>query len=88
MADIKRTHSLQEREVADFPEVKNKIVDGIELSSDPDYFGITISFQDNTTFTLIIEPCVATFPVLTRWENGEEKTIKKYKSVRSIVPRT
>ena len=79
-------HSL--REVADFPEVKDKIIDGIELSSDLEYFGITITFQDKTTLTLTVEPCVAIFPVLADWTGGEEETLKKYKPVRSKVLRT
>ena len=90
MADIKSTHSQNShtRQVADFPEVKDKIVDNIELSADPDYYGITIHFQDKTTLTFIIEPGVVTFPVLADCTGGEEKTLKKYKAVRSKIPRT
>ena len=79
-------NSLRQR--ADFPEVKDKIIDGVEVSSDNEYFGITITFQDKTTLTLIVEPCVAIFPVLADWTDGEEKTLKKYKPVRSKVLRT
>jgi len=92
MADNKRTHSTERhtslRELADFPEVKDKIIDGVEVSSDLEYFGITITFQDKTTLTLILEPCVAVSPVLADWTDGEEKVIKKYKPVRSKVPTT
>ena len=90
MADNKRTHRINLntsfRELADFPEVKGKIINSVEVSSDLDYFDITLSFQDKTTLTLIVEPCVAVFPVLAAWENGEETTIKEYKPVRSKVP--
>jgi len=79
-------HSLRQR--ADFPEVKDKILTEIEVSSDSEYFGITIRFQDNTTLNFTVEPCVAVFPVLADWQDGEEKTIKKYNPVRSKVPRT
>jgi len=92
MADNKRTHRINLdtnlRELADFPEVKDKIIDGVEVSSDLEHFDITITFQDKTTLTLILEPCVAVFPVLADWPNGEEKTLKKYKPVRSKIPRT
>ena len=90
MADFKRTHRINLdtsfRELADFPEVKGKIIDGVEISSDLYHFDITISFLDKTTLTLIIEPCVAVFPVLAQWENGEEKTLKEYEPVRSKIP--
>jgi hypothetical protein len=92
MADNKGTHSQRIhsslRELTDFPEVKDKIIDGIELSSDLEFFAITVTFQDKTSLTFIIEPCLAAFPVLATHKNGDEKIIRKYKSVRSKVPRT
>ena len=88
MADIKGTPQGHTRHVADFPEVSDKLVAGIEVSSEFEHFGITINFADKTTLTLTVEPCVAVFPVLAAWENGEEKTIRKYKPVRSKIQRT
>ena len=79
-------HSL--REVADFPEIRDKVISGIELSSDLEFFSITITFQDRTTLTLIIEPSATVFPILCDWPNGNEKVIKRYKSVKSKIPRT
>ena len=79
------TTSLRQR--ADFPEVRDKIIDGIEVSSDEEFFGITVTFQDKTTLTFIIEPCLVAFPVLAVWSGGEERTIRKYKPVRSKVRR-
>ena len=90
MADNQSTHSQDShtREVTTFPEAKGKIIESVELSSTSDYYEITIRFQDYTALTFIIEPCLITFPVLADWANGEEKTLKKYKAVRSKVPRT
>lgn len=90
MADIKSTHSEDShtRQVTTFPEVAGKIVESVELSSAPDYYEITFRFQDKTSLTYIIEPCLITFPVLADWTDGEEKTLKRYKPVRSKVPRT
>ena len=87
MADIKGTHFPAEATRQDFPEVKDKIIDAVELSSDDEFYGITLRFQDKTTLTFTIEPCVFTFPVLAHWENGEEKRLKLYKPVRSNVPK-
>jgi len=76
------------RELADFPEVKDKIINSIELSSDLELFEITVAFQDKTTLTFIIETCLVAFPVLADWIDGEEKLLKRYKPVHSKVPRT
>ena len=90
MADNKRTHRINLntslRELADFPEVKDKIVNGVEVSNDLDHFEITINFQDNTALALILEPCVVVFPILSKWENGEETPLKEYEPVRSKIP--
>ena len=90
MADNKGTHSEEShtRQVAKFPEVKGKIIESVELSSAPDYYEITFRFEDKTGLTFILEPCLITFPILADWSGGEEKTLKKYKAVRSKVPRT
>ena len=90
MADTKGTHSQEShtRQVAHFPEVKGRIIESVELSSAADYYEITLRFEDKTALTFIIEPCVITFPVLADWTGGEEKTLKKYKAVRSKVSRT
>ncbi len=73
--------SLRQR--FEFPEVKGKTLSGIEVSSDSEYFGITVSFQDKTALTFTVEPRVAVFPVLADWTNGEEKIVKNYRAVRS-----
>src|SRR5262249_27261079 len=68
-----------------FPEVKGKIVEIVELSVESDYYGITIRFQDKTTLTFAIEPCLATLPVYSERTDGEEKIVKEYPPVRSEV---
>jgi len=70
-----------------FPEVRGKIVDTVELIVEPDYYGITIRFEDKTALVFPIEPCVFTFPVLEDWTQGEAKIIKEYQAVQSVVQR-
>ena len=92
MADNKSTHPQRIhssfRELANFDEVKDKIITDIELSSDLEFFTITITFQDRTTLTFIIEPALVAFPILSEWPKGNEKVIKRYRAVRSKIPRT
>ena len=75
------------REVLDFPEVKDKIIGSIELSSDLESFDLTITFTDKTTLNFAIEPRVVVFPRLSDWTGGEENTIKKYKPVSTKTVR-
>jgi len=86
MADIKGTHSPESRTRLEFPEVKGKIVELVEFNIEPDFYGISIRFQDRTSLTFSMEPCVFTFPVFSQWTpEGEENIVKEYQPVRSIV---
>ncbi|PYP91614.1 MAG: hypothetical protein DMG65_07205 [Candidatus Angelobacter sp. Gp1-AA117] len=91
MAANKRTHSPQihtsRRELASFPEAEGKIVETVELFSDHEYYAITLRFRDKTALNFALETAVFTFPVLSDWTDGNEKILKKYKSVRSNVQR-
>ncbi len=81
MATIKGTTKQQ------FPEAAGKIVDAVELTVEPDYYGITIRFQDKTALVFPIEPCVFTFPVFEDLTKGEAQIIKEYGPVQSAVQR-
>ncbi|HEY6348385.1 MAG TPA: hypothetical protein VI636_03145 [Candidatus Angelobacter sp.] len=80
MADPKVTSTRQ-----DFPEARDKIVELVELDVEADYYAITMRFQDKTSLTFSIEPCVFTFPRYSRSEDGEEKIVKEYEPIRSTV---
>jgi hypothetical protein len=71
----------------DFPEVKDKIVEIVELSIEPDYYGITIRFLDKTALTFAIEPCIFTFPIYSDWASGEEQILTRYQPIQSEIPR-
>ena len=77
MADTKVTRIRQ-----DFPEVKDKIVDLVEFDIEPDFYGVTIRFQDKTALTFSMESSVLTFPVWEDWTEGERKIIKEYQPIR------
>lgn len=76
------------RQLADFPETRDKIVENIEVHSDHEYYGITIRFTDKTALNFSFETAVFAFPRLSDWTDGNEKRLKKYKSVRSHIQRT
>ena len=87
MADIQNNHSPDEptRKVADFPEVKDKIVSFVEVSAETGYIGITIRFHDETTLTFSVEPCVIVFPAYAQWDKGEETVVKSWQPIQSVI---
>ncbi|PYP93005.1 MAG: hypothetical protein DMG65_02205 [Candidatus Angelobacter sp. Gp1-AA117] len=76
------------RQLADFPETRDKIVENIEVFSDHEYYGITIRFTDKTALAFALETAVFAFPVLSDWADGNETILKKYKSIRSHIQRS
>ena len=76
------------RQLADFPETRDKIVQNIEVHSNHEFYGITIRFTDQTALNFTLETAVFTFPVYSDWTGGDEKILQKYKQVRSHVQRS
>lgn len=87
MAENKSTDLPDPPTRQDFPEVRDKIVEIVELSAEPNYFGITIRFQDRTTLTFTIEPCVIAIPVYSDWTDGEENQLKRYQPILNKISR-
>jgi hypothetical protein len=69
----------------DFPEVKGKTVETVQLSAEAGYYGISVCFTDKTALAFTIEPRAITFPIYADWTGGEEKIIKEYPPVSSEV---
>lgn len=86
MADNKGTPEPNTRH--EFPEVKGKIVDSVELVAEADYYAIAIRFQDNTALNFALESCIFTFPVLADWTGGEETILKQYQAAPSQLSRS
>jgi hypothetical protein len=85
MAAIKGTHPPLKHTRQDFPEIKGKIVESVELFANHDHYGITIRCKNRTTLTFRIETCAVVFPVYSKWKGGEEKPLMRYKPLRSKV---
>jgi len=89
MADIKSNESSeQDTNTTRFPEAQGKIIESIELTAEPGYYGIDVNFTDNTAMVFSIEPFAVTFPSLGDWTAGERKILKEWKSIRSVSLKT
>jgi hypothetical protein len=67
-----------------FPGVKGKTIQAIELFVSPDGDCIIdIGFQDKTSLSFNLEPCVVIKPVLADWKTGEYRPLKRWRPVQS-----
>lgn len=85
MAESKDTNLPNSPTRHDFPEVKGKIVEAVEVTVTSEYYGITVRLQDKTTLNFVMEPCVFAFPVYSDFTSGEEKILKQYRPIRSEI---
>lgn len=85
MADIQDNYPPEEPTRQDFPEVKDKIVNSVEVVAATEGFGITVRFHDQTTLHFDIESCIVVTPAYAQWENGEEKPIKHWQPIQSVI---
>jgi hypothetical protein len=83
LAGNKFTTTLRTRRKLDFPQVKGKIVERVELTVSVDEFTLTIRFQDKTDLSFEIEPCVTVIPDFSDWKTGDYKPLKRFKPIHS-----
>jgi hypothetical protein len=73
------------RRFIEFPLVKGRIVNKIELTDDGDYHSIVIRFQDNTDLEVLIDPVLEFKARFYDWKGGNQRVIKRWPTVRSNV---
>jgi hypothetical protein len=72
-----------------FPEVKGKKIQTVELFVSPDgECIIDIGFQDKTSLSFDVEPCVVIKPELADWKTGEYKPLKRWRRIHTRSSRT
>jgi hypothetical protein len=82
MAKSKVTRSRRKRKNA-FPEIKGKIVEGVELMPSENGYSIGIMFQDRTFLSFDVEPFITIFPELSDWKTHNYKPLKRWPTLQS-----
>jgi hypothetical protein len=62
---------LQGRKFVEFPQMKGKTLDKVEIFTAPEYHSIKMDFQDSTSLALKIEPCFTVHATLFDITRGE-----------------
>jgi hypothetical protein len=85
MAKSKGTHSRTKRKRDAFPEVKGKIVEGVEIKPADHGYGVGIMFQDRTylSFDVEVEPRITVKPEQSDWKTGNYKLLKRWRTIHS-----
>ena len=85
MATNKRTPSRKTRSKSDFPEVRGKVVEAVELRPTDTGYEIGVLFTDRTYLGFEIEPRMSftVTPELSDWKTGNYKPLKRWPPLSS-----
>ena len=69
----------------EFPRVKGRILETVELFTAPDFHSLTLYFQDKTSLTLVLEPCFLMASSFADRSTGEQRILKRWPVIRSAT---
>ena len=72
------------RKFVEFPQMKGKTLDKVELFTTPEYHSISLDFQDKTALALRIEPCFALQATYSD-HAGDEEILEEWLPVHSAT---
>ena len=74
------------RRFIDFPQMKGRILEKVELYTTAEHHhSLTLYFEDNTSLTLVIEPCFLMAAALFDRSSGEQRPLKRWRVIRSAT---
>ena len=76
--------TLPHRRFVEFPLVRGKIAEKVQLFTTTDSNSLAIEFQDQTSLHLDIEPGFTIYAELMRLEKGELETLAEWPPIRPI----
>lgn len=71
------------RQILEFPPAKGRVVERIELSADPDFPCVSISFQDKTDLTVVIDTAVIFEATFSDWKTGNQRVLRRWPAIRN-----
>ena len=76
---------FEDRKFVEFPQMKGKTLDKVELFTTPEYHSISLDFQDKTSLALRIEPCFALQATYSDVHTGDQKILEEWLPVHSTT---
>jgi hypothetical protein len=64
--------------VVEFPQVKGRTVELVELIADSDYHCISIRFKDKTDLSVVIDPALSFRANFSDWKTNNQRIIKEW----------
>ncbi len=71
------------RQILEFPPVRARVVERIELCADADFPCVSICFQDKTDLTVVIDTALIFQATFSDWKTGNQRVLRRWPSIRS-----
>ena len=73
------------RRFVEFPNMKGRVLEKVEFYTTTEYHSLTLIFEDQTTLTLVIDPCFLISSSLSDFSTGNERILKRWPTIRSQI---
>lgn len=73
------------RRVVSFPEVKGRVLDSVQFSTESNYHALVLDFADETSLTLVIDPCFFVSASLSNISTGSQQVLRRWPKTQSMT---
>ena len=78
MINARKKHAYAR--VVEFPQVKGRTVELVELIADSDYHCLSIRFKDKTDLSVVIDPALSFRANFSDWKTNNQRIIKEWQT--------
>ncbi len=69
----------------EFPGIKGRILDKIQFSTAVDYHSLVLDFQDQTSLTIVIDPCFLISASFSDFSADNEQILRRWPKIQSMT---
>jgi hypothetical protein len=69
--------------IMEFPQARGRIVERVELITNPDYRCVSIRFKDKTDLSVVIDASLTFNAELSDWKTHDQRVLKRWPPIRS-----
>jgi hypothetical protein len=69
--------------IVEFPQVRGRTVERVELITNPDFRCVSIRFKDKTDLSVVIDPSLTFKAQFSDWKTQNQRVLKRWPPIRS-----
>jgi hypothetical protein len=69
--------------IMEFPQARGRMVERVELITNPEYHCVSIRFKDKTDLSVVIHPSLTFSAELSDWKTHDQRVLKRWPPIRS-----